>query len=288
VQWRLLVREERSGLVPDTGPFNMGVDEALLGTALCQGLPSLRFYTWDRPWLSVGYAQQIAPAERSRFARAGVGWVRRLTGGRAVLHGADLTYTIAAPEGALPEGIRESYSAIADALLRALLGLGVPATRSEPGLLAPGAGVFDCFARPARDEICLAGRKLSGSAQRRVGGALLQHGSIRLGPDPAAAVRAVSALAVGGKAVSGKAVDGKAVEAKAGEGATSLAECGHDVSARSLADACARAFAERLGVRLRAGTLSPEELRQARARGPQPVSPSHLRDASDHPPPPNP
>lgn len=264
--WRLLTGPEpsRTGALtgPFDGPFNMGVDEALLLTAVETGTPTLRFYTWQGPWLSVGYAQRVGAAERARLSAAGVGLVRRVTGGRAVLHGQDLTYAIAAPEGVLPEGVRESYRAVADALLEALATLGVPVRRSGPEARAPGAGVFDCFVQPAADEICLAGRKLSGSAQRRVTGGFLQHGSIRLAPDPAAAV---AALAPG----------------KGGPGGTSLQEEGHPVSPLALLEATLDAFETCLGVELAPAPLAGAELARARARGLEPPVWSHHRDAGD-------
>ncbi|MFP6623032.1 MAG: biotin/lipoate A/B protein ligase family protein [Myxococcota bacterium] len=243
--WRLLVDANASG------HFNMGVDEALLSSAILAGTPSLRFYGWTGPWLSLGYAQPLEPEQVRQLEAAGVGWVRRVTGGRAVLHGADLTYSIAAPEDALPAGLRASYGVVADALLEALQSLGVLATRSHPGASAPGVSVFDCFQEPAADEICLAGKKLSGSAQRRVGRALLQHGSIRLAPDPPDAVHAV---APGRRSLGG----------------TSLAEAGATVSREALEGACARAFSRRLGVPLEPSPLSAAEVARARSRGPEP------------------
>ena len=119
--WRLLL----DGAAP--GPFNMGVDEALLASAIRDGTPSLRFYAWQGSWLSLGYAQVLDAAQASRLRAAGVGWVRRVTGGRAVLHGSDLTYSMAAREDALPSGVRASYTVVADALLGALRSLGVSA-----------------------------------------------------------------------------------------------------------------------------------------------------------------
>lgn len=229
----------------------MGVDEALLDAAMRDGTASLRFYGWTGAWLSLGYAQPLDREQARRLEQAGVGWVRRVTGGRAVLHGADLTYAIAAPEELLPAGVRASYGVVADALLTALQELGVPATRSHSGASAPGASVFDCFRQPAADEICLAGVKLSGSAQRRVGGAFLQHGSIRLAPDPVAAVRAAFP---GGE----------------GLGGTSLAEQGVCVSRPDLEAAIARALSSRLGASFEPSSLGPGELARARARGPEP------------------
>jgi len=89
-RWRLL-RDAAAA-----GPWNMGVDEALLETAIAEGRPALRLYRWEGPWLSLGYGQTFDAAQREACAAAGVGVVRRVTGGRAVLHGGDLTYAVAA------------------------------------------------------------------------------------------------------------------------------------------------------------------------------------------------
>jgi lipoate-protein ligase A len=238
----------------------MGVDEALFATARATGIPSLRFYGWTGPWLSLGYAQTLADDHLARLAEAGVGCVRRVTGGRAVLHGADLTYAIAAPEGVLPPGVRASYGVVADALLGALARLGVTATRSHASAPAAGKAVFDCFAQPAADEICLGERKLSGSAQRRVGGALLQHGSIRLSADPERVARAATP-------------DGR------GLGGTSLAESGHPVSRAALERACLAAFADALGAHFELAELEPGEVARVLRRGLEPDEEARLPDA---------
>ncbi len=112
-RWRLLQHGAAHGA------FNMGVDEALLASAIA-GIATLRFYGWEGHWLSLGYAQRLDPRRIAACADAGVGIVRRVTGGRAVLHGSDLTYCLAAPETALPEGLRGSYRLVADALIAGL------------------------------------------------------------------------------------------------------------------------------------------------------------------------
>jgi lipoate-protein ligase A len=240
-RWRLLV----DGRAP--GPWNMGVDEALLATAAAGGPASLRLYRWDGPWLSLGYAQADGAARRGACARAGVGVVRRTTGGRAVLHGADLTYAVAAPEAWLPAGLEASYALLADALEAALRGLGVAVDRTPAARAgARGLAEFDCFAGPAGHELCAGGRKLVGSAQRRSGGGILQHGSIRLAPDPEAARRATGL---------------------AGEGATSLAELGVACTPERLGAAVAEALAARLGAELEPGGLDPVERHRAARRG---------------------
>lgn len=185
-RWRLLIEP-----TPTTGWWNMAVDEVLLAGTAAGAAPVLRLYRWDGPWLSLGYGQPLHDATAAACRDVGVEVLRRVTGGRAVLHGADLTYGVAAPAAALPAGLDASYRLLSDAIRLALRELGVDAERAPAAAaIAPSAG-FDCFASPATDEICVGGRKLAGSAQRRAAGAVLQHGSIRIEPDPVAFARAV-------------------------------------------------------------------------------------------------
>jgi lipoate-protein ligase A len=223
----------------------MGVDEALLESAAREGLATLRLYTWDGPWLSLGYAQRLSPEQIAACHRSQVGVVRRVTGGRAVLHGSDLTYALAAPEDRLPSGLTESYQLVSQALEAALVELGLKPQRTPPGRAEPEPGVFDCFAAAAAHEICVEGRKLAGSAQRRAAGALLQHGSIRLAPDPERVAR---------------------VTGLRGLGATSLLECGVAEPADRVGAKLVESFCAVLGAPLREGSLSTAELEIARRR----------------------
>jgi len=243
--WRLLIDAEAGG------PWNMGVDEALLASAIASGRATLRFYQWRGPWLSLGYGQRLSASQLAACAAQGVGVVRRVTGGSAVLHGADLTYAVAAPEGLLPSGLHASYERLGEALRRALEALGVVADSPPAAAAERQAAGFDCFARAAGHELCVAGRKLVGSAQRRGGGGVLQHGSIRLAPDPAAA-RAAAGLAAGV--------------------ATSLQEVGCDCSREQLIGACTAAFSRLLGAPLTPGGLTPEEALRARGRRAEPAA----------------
>lgn len=142
----------------------------------------LRTYGWEVPTVSFGRNE---PAE-GRFDRdvacsEGIRFVRRPTGGRAVLHDDELTYAVALPLDACG-GLRASYVRVNEGLLLGLRELGVGARIENRGeALAPDAG--PCFARPAKGEVMLDGRKLIGSAQARVGRCLLQHGSILIGGD---------------------------------------------------------------------------------------------------------
>jgi lipoate-protein ligase A len=243
--WRLLVDG------PAPGPWNMGVDEALLASASA-GAPALRFYGWRGPWLSLGYAQRLAPERRAACQAAGVGVVRRSTGGGAVLHGSDLTYAVVAPEALLPGGLKASYRVIAGGLVMGLRQLGIAAERSPSARSRGTERVFDCFAEPAGDEICAGGRKLVGSAQRRAGGLVLQHGSLRLAPD-APGVREAAGLG---------ATD-----------ATSLAELGRAPEPRALREALQDALGRALEARFEPARLTPEEHTAAAARSLEPPKP---------------
>ena len=229
---------------PGSGPFNMGVDEALLRSAE-QGRPSIRFYRWSGEWVSLGYSQECEPKFAGACARVGVDWVRRVTGGRALLHGHDLTYAVAAPRTALPGSVREVAARIAMALERGLRDLGIPASRTSADRPAPGAEVFDCFSQPGGNEIILDGRKLVGSAQRRTRQAVLQHGSICLSPHSAEARRATQLAA---------------------NSSISLQEWGSRVSDEDLREALAAALGDSLGVELQTVELAPDEAQEASQR----------------------
>jgi len=232
VRWRLLLDG------PGDGPWNMAVDSALLHSAGLGAAPVLRFYSWNGAWLSLGRSQRLAAACVVRCREGGVGIVRRATGGRAVLHGADLTYAVVAPGALLPAGLHATYAQLGEALQQGLAALGIRAERSR--VAAPGAqaGAFDCFQALAMEELCVGGQKLAGSAQRRSGEAVLQHGSLRLAPDPAEA-RAAAGLELGA--------------------ATSLAELGFFPDPERVRAALADGFAAVLGARFEPATLSAEE-----------------------------
>lgn len=180
--WRLLL----DGAAP--GAWNMAVDEALAeAVAAGASLPVLRLYRWAPPCLSLGFAQPHHAADAAFCADHGVDVVRRPTGGRAVLHHLELTYGFAAPLGRGPFGfdLQAAYRAICGALVRGLGRLGVAAQLSgapEQGLIRP-TETIPCFVGPASGEVIAGGRKLVGSAMRRIGDAILQHGAILEGWD---------------------------------------------------------------------------------------------------------
>lgn len=162
----------------------MAVDEAILEhSRRGASLPTLRLYAWAPPCLSLGYAQPYAEADLEQLKARGWELVRRPTGGRAILHTDELTYSVTAPaENPVTTGsVLESYHRIARALLRALQGLGLPVQIEGQTLSAlPGAANPVCFEVPSSYEITVAGRKLVGSAQARRQEGVLQHGSLPL------------------------------------------------------------------------------------------------------------
>ncbi|MEP6692964.1 MAG: hypothetical protein ABJD07_17535 [Gemmatimonadaceae bacterium] len=177
LRWRYLVSP------PLAGVDNMALDAALLDRARATGEATLRIYSWTRPTLSLGRNQPAAAFyDRTRAAELGVDFVRRPTGGRAVLHHREATYSVTAPAAAMGT-LGESYGAINRLLLDALARLGVSAREAEPVSPAPKPGIAPCFETPVAGEIVADGRKLVGSAQWRDNGALLQHGSILIADD---------------------------------------------------------------------------------------------------------
>lgn len=175
--WRLLVDEG------SRGSWNMAVDQAL-AEAVDSGAspPVLRLYRWDPPCLSLGFAQPFTAADADFCAREGVDVVRRPTGGRAVLHHLELTYAVLAPLDGRPfaADLQAAYQRICRALVAGLRLVGVPAELAgtpQDGMIRPTEAI-PCFVGPATGEVVAAGRKLVGSAMRRMGGAILQHGSI--------------------------------------------------------------------------------------------------------------
>ncbi len=175
--WRLL----------DTGvldPYtNMAIDEAiLLEHREGKTPPTLRFYAWSPPTISLGYFQQLEKEiDLAAVKERGLGLVRRLTGGRAVLHDDEVTYSVVAREvhPLMAGGIRPSYLRLAEALALGLkeLGAAVELASGRKGAHEEHTSAA-CFDAPSWYEITSSGRKLIGSAQTRKGGVVLQHGSI--------------------------------------------------------------------------------------------------------------
>ncbi|HEX6811713.1 MAG TPA: hypothetical protein VF384_08835 [Planctomycetota bacterium] len=169
---RLLVHE------PAEAAWNMAVDEALLTSGL---EPTLRFYGWSPHAVSLGYFQGI---EDFRDLPAELPVVRRLTGGGAIHHGDELTFSLTIDAASLPRDIGASYRLLHEAAIAALADAGVTSRRAPQGPAA-GARPADrwCFAHPGRDDVVTDRGKLLGSAQRRIRlprARVLHHGSLVL------------------------------------------------------------------------------------------------------------
>lgn len=178
MRWRLLVTEAAPGA------WNMAVDEAVArAVAAGESPPTLRFFRWRPPCLSLGFNQPYSVADEAFCKAQGLDITRRPTGGRAVLHHHELTYSVAAPLGLppFPRDLQGCYRLMCQALITGLRKIGVEAELSAPpeALIHPKSAA-PCFMQPAGGEIVVGGRKLVGSAMRRLGPAILQHGSLLL------------------------------------------------------------------------------------------------------------
>ncbi|MEA2066076.1 MAG: biotin/lipoate A/B protein ligase family protein [Thermotogota bacterium] len=178
MEWRLL----------DTGSnnafYNMAVDEAVMNAHRI-GLvpPTVRFYQWSSPALSLGYFQQAEKEVDAEYCKENnIDIVRRLTGGRAILHDDELTYSIVIGEKTdfLPNNILESYKIISEGIINGLnsLGLAAELKLAKRKKKAPSGFSAACFDAPSLNEVVVAEKKLVGSAQTRQKGVILQHGSI--------------------------------------------------------------------------------------------------------------
>ena len=163
----------------------MARDAALMERARETGETVFSVYTWSRPTLSLGRNQTARDRyDLDEAARRGIDIVRRPTGGRALLHWHEVTYSVTAPVSDR-DGLTESYDQINNILLYGLLELGVDAAQATITSRTPAPGDLPCFAEPAAGELVSKGAKLVGSAQVRENGALLQHGSILIRDDQA-------------------------------------------------------------------------------------------------------
>ncbi|MDM5331044.1 biotin/lipoate A/B protein ligase family protein [Neobacillus sp. CF12] len=172
--------------------FNMALDEALLDWHSEGKIPPvIRFYGWEPATLSIGYFQKVEKEIDLEAVKAhGLGFVRRPTGGRGVLHEHELTYSVIVSEDhpEMPNTVTEAYRVISEGILKGFHQLGleayfaVPKTDEERSALKnPRSAV--CFDAPSWYELVVEGRKVAGSAQTRQKGVILQHGAILLDLD---------------------------------------------------------------------------------------------------------
>jgi len=246
-QWRLIIDE------PGDAAWNMAVDEAILRA--CErgdAPPTLRFYGWSPPAVSVGYFQDVAREVDVDYCRR-KGWpvVRRLTGGRAVLHADELTYSVVAPTDhpLFPKDISGTYHVIARGLLAGLHHLGVKAEMvscREKGAARDGVRSAACFSAPSWYELIVDGKKLAGSAQRRLANSFLQHGSLLLGLDI--------------REQCGVLKNGESMERRLAEKMTAIGSVkGAPVTWHETVEALRKGFEEALGIVFEIGGLSVRE-----------------------------
>lgn len=275
LSWRLLLGDGTDGVLrPMSGARNMAVDHALLDSARAGGGATLRFYLWSPACLSFGRNQSARGVyDPDRIAELGLDVVRRPTGGRAVLHDRELTYSVAAPV-AIIGSPRTAYAVTNRALVDGLRSLGVAAA------LAPGTGralrpsgdaAVPCFQDAAPGEVVANGRKLVGSAQRCEHRTILQHGSILLDGDQEVVGRlaggraAADAPRTSGGSHFAEMVRGDVAPGPDAAPTTLAALLGHAPAPDRLVRALASAFEATLGVSLDAGRLTAAERAAAAA-----------------------
>ncbi|MDO9515821.1 MAG: biotin/lipoate A/B protein ligase family protein, partial [Syntrophales bacterium] len=213
--------------------------------------PVLRFYGWERPAVSIGYFQNAEEEIDCAYCRGkGIDIVRRPTGGKAVLHGNDLTYSLVAGESVPPfsPDVVETYRIISGCIIRGLSKAGIEVQIVEEGRGGAGSTEGFCFATSYKNELLAGGRKICGSAQMRARGVFLQHGSVLIDLDPLAVCAAI-----------GKTKDAARAQ-KIEAAVTSVRETmGGDISMDDLCRDIAAGFEEVLNIRLVESELSPEE-----------------------------
>jgi lipoate-protein ligase A len=248
--WRLILHPH-----PGRGAWNMAVDEALLESAgRGRSLPTLRLYAWEPACISLGYAQPVSDVDLPCLSLRGWDLVRRPTGGRAVLHVDELTYSVAGPldEPRLAGSVLESYNRLAAALTEALRLLGLKAEIQQHSRISAGKNANPvCFEMPSTYEITVGGKKLVGSAQARRKDGMLQHGSLPLVGD---LTRILQALSFQDEAARQRAARRLLERATTVESAIGQAVAWDEAARAFLA-----AFRSVLELDLRPGDLTPEE-----------------------------
>jgi len=243
---------------PSSGAWNMAADEAILEHARRGDvLPTLRLFAWDPPCISLGQAQPFADVDTTRLKSYGWEVVRRVTGGRAILHTDELTYSVTGPtdEPILAGTVLESYNRLAGALLAAVQDLSLSVEMKAGKADANGVANPVCFEVPSTYEITVNGKKLIGSAQARRKEGVLQHGSLPLTGD---LTRICQALVFPDESAREKAVQ------RLLERATTVESVlGQEVARETAEQAFIRAFEAQLGLTFEAGELTESELARA-------------------------
>ena len=242
------------------GAWNMAVDESILEhIQRGESQPTLRLYSWKPACLSLGHAQSFTDVDMERVNANGWEVVRRLTGGRAILHTDELTYSVtgSTEEPVLAGGILESYNRLAQALMFAMRELGLPVEMKEDVGHAESATYVNpvCFEVPSTYEITVNGKKLIGSAQARKKEGVLQHGSLPLTGD---LTRICQALVF--KDEAAREVAAQRLLARA---TTVESVIGVETDWETAAQAFVHGFEAQLGIRFQRGEISRSESERA-------------------------
>lgn len=245
--YRLIAHTEGSGA------WNMAVDEAILESHISgQCAPTLRLYGFAPPAISLGYNQKASPELEQRARDNGFDLVRRPTGGRAVLHVGELTYSFVGkslgedPEGFLEATITGAYRQICQGLILALKQLSVESALGPAGTAY--RHMDDCFAATTGADLQVGGLKIAGSAQVRRRGAVLQHGSILLDQD-----QGLAAELLAGSTASGLPHHANLFEL-----------AGREIALGELEEAMQIGFSQAFGCRFQRQDLSQLELERTR------------------------
>jgi lipoate-protein ligase A len=250
--WRLLITP------PAYGAWNMAVDESILEHIhRGESISTLRLYAWNPPCLSLGHAQPYSDVDMDRLKQRGWEVVRRATGGRAILHTDELTYSVIAPanEPRVEGSVLESYNRLAQALLLAVQTLDIPVEMKAGKASESATPNPVCFEVPSTYEITVNGKKLIGSAQARKKEGVLQHGSLPLTGD---LTRICQALVFENEAVRGNASQRLLERATTVESAL-----GVGISWEKAQQAFIHAFEAQLGLSFERGDLSESESQRA-------------------------
>lgn len=253
-KWRLI----RSS--PASGSWNMAVDEAILENMATGNTPAtLRLYAWEPACLSLGYAQPCTDVDIHKLKSRKWDLVRRPTGGKAILHTDELTYSVIGPttEPRLQGGVLESYKCLSKALLQALHNLGAPAQTAEINHALNNEATDNpvCFEVPSNYEMTVDGKKLIGSAQARRREGVLQHGSLPLFGDITKITKVLTFEKINERT--------RAAQRLADRATTLESILGAQITWQQAADEFITAFEQALNIEFEPGELSRSERERA-------------------------
>ena len=247
--WRLIKHQ------PSQGAWNMAVDEAILESVYAgDSRPTLRLYAWQPGCLSLGYAQSYDEVDTDALKTHGWDVVRRPTGGRAILHIDELTYSVIAPEREprVKGGVLESYLRLSRALIRSLQLIGLaPQAKEKEATKHKDKPNPVCFEVPSNYEITVNGKKLVGSAQARRKEGVLQHGALPLYGD---LTRIITALQFPDQAAQNRAKDRLLAHATTVE-----VELGKIITWEQASEAFQQGFEETLDLSLEESNITEKE-----------------------------